>query len=179
MNLLNPFINPVFKPTTLQLNKYEVLIILWGHLKTTEHTEFIRLHFLSPLSVFLTVCLHCCFSFSKTKLICFLGALSTGAWCCGEIWSSLEAEDFGSTWPVWAEAAGTDESWRTGLGLKEHTAKRSEATMSSRPTKSESSHHRCQGQRSRGKERQGTMRWYVYSQPVDFSKFWKLEWKQE
>ncbi len=160
MKLLNPFISPVLKATTPWLNKYEVLITLWSHFEMTEHTEFISLHSFSSPSVFLTVCLHCCFSFSKTKLSCFFGALPTGAWCSGEIWSSLTAEDFGSAGPVWAEAAGTDESWSTGLGLMEHTAKR-------RPTKSEELHRSCQGERSGGRERRGTMMilslWFLVS----------------
>lgn len=83
----------------------------------------------------LTVCpSHCCFSFSKTKPSCFRGDLPSGAWCRAEIRSSPAAEDLGSSGPPCAEAAGTDGSRRTGLGLVEHTGERAEAKVGSGAT---------------------------------------------
>lgn len=63
---------------------------------------------------------HCCVSLAKTKLSCFRGSAPSAARCCAEVWSPLAAGC--------AEAAaasggggGGGGSWRTGLGLMEHT----------------------------------------------------------
>lgn len=73
-------------------------------------TEFTGLHFCS-FSLRLAVCLHCCFSHSRTKASFFFAVLGSA---------------------IWGEAAGADESRRRRLGLTEPTAERREAAVSSK-----------------------------------------------
>lgn len=132
MKLLKTSTSSALHLTTLCLKEYEVLIT------SNDGTRWVLCFhmfcFLPPSlppSLCLTVCIHCCFSFSKTKLRCFLAALSTVSWCLGETRSSLGSVDL-----VWARPAETEESRRVDRGLMEHTANREEGEVSSRVTKS-------------------------------------------
>lgn len=70
------------------------------------------------LFFFMRVRVHCCVSLPKTKLSCFRGSAPSAAWCCAEVWSPLAA---GCAEAAAASGGGGGGSWRTGLGLMEHT----------------------------------------------------------
>lgn len=89
MELLKPFIILVSQPHNSITKRIRGTYHFMEPTEMTEHTKFDLF--------FYTVCFHCCFSFSKTKLRCFLGVLPTGAWCCENFWTSVASEDFGST----------------------------------------------------------------------------------
>lgn len=102
MKLLKPFIVSVSQPHD-SITKKDVRDLSCPEDNWNDWTHTFELFF----------CFHCCFSFSKIKLSCFLGVLSAGAGCGEDVCTSL-----------WTAA---DESSGMSIGLMVHTAERGES----------------------------------------------------